>query len=353
MKRLFVYLFLAACVSLILMGCSNKNSAEACRHQVTMNLDTGNYDAVLGAACSDSMQKGAANFGKAGFDIKNVVNRLIDAGITSSQTATSDLSIYMNSLIGTVTPASLAYIDQSKTEYDIVCDNTPTTEAAWKDANFYESVVDSIKALSLLKTVVDSDGLGKMSACDMNGNNVPDEADATSCALVASSRMQGTTTVTCRGATYSPLAPVEINSLKDGNGNIMPGTFSGLVITIDGNPKAGCPASYRKLLFKDSNGSFWAATTGAEVCTDANNNQWPCPLAGSSLDLVASIDQSLTSAQNSLGNALSGTGSTDVQKALQDIKGQACCGCTSSPCAPCSSSCTSLDIAEYLQTIKK
>ena len=351
MKRLFVYMFLAACTSLIFMGCSNKNSLEACRHQVTQNLDKGNYDAVLGASCADSMQKGAANFGKAGFDIKNVVNRFIDAGVTSGGTSTSDLSVYMNSLIGNVTPESLAYIEQSMTEYDIVCDNTPTTESAWKDANFYESVVESIKALSLLKTVVDSNGLGKMSTCDMNGNKVPDEVDATSCALVASSRMQGTTTQ-CKSATYAPLAPVEI-SLKDANGTVVPGTYSGLVITIDGNPEAGCQASYKKLLYKDLNGSFWVATTSAEVCTDAHNNQWPCPLTGSSLDLVATIDEALTGAQNSLGNALTGTGSTDVQEAIQDIKGQACCGCTSSPCAPCSSPCSSLDIAEYLQTIKK
>jgi hypothetical protein len=352
MKRLFVYLFLAACVSLIFMGCSNKNSAEACRHQVTLNLDKANYDAVLGSGCADNMQKGAANLGKAGFDIKNVVNRFIDAGLISSGTKTSDLSVYMNSLIGNVTPESLAYIDQSRTEYDIVCDNTPTTENAWKDANFYESVVDSIKALSLLKTVVDSNGTGKMSTCDMNDNNVPDEVDATSCALIASSRMQGLTTAQCKGATYAPLAPVEI-SLKDGNGNTVPGIYSGLVITMGGNPAAGCPASYRKLLYKDSKGSFWAATTSADTCTDANNNQWPCPLTGSSLDLVATIDQALTSAQSSLGNSLPGTESSDVKTALQDIKGQACCGCTSSPCAPCSSPCSSLDIAEYLQTITK
>jgi hypothetical protein len=163
MKRQFVYLFFAAGILLLVMGCSNKNSVEACRHQVTMNLDQGNFDAVLGAACADSMQKGAANLGKAGFDIKDVVNRLIDAGSTGSQTTKSDLSVYMNSLVGSVTPETVAYINQSRTEYDLVCDSTPTTEAAWKDANFYESVVDSLKALSLLKTVIDSNGLGKMS----------------------------------------------------------------------------------------------------------------------------------------------------------------------------------------------
>lgn len=352
MKRLFVYLFFAAGISLLFMGCSNKNSLEACRHQVTMDLDKGNFDAVLESACAEGMQKGAANLGMAGFDIKNVFNRFIDAGITSGQTSTSDLSVYMNSLIGSVTPSSLAYIDQSKAEYELVCDSTPTTEAAWKDANFYESVVDTIKALSLLKTVIDSSGQGKMSTCDVNGNNVPDEVDATSCSLVASSRMQGTTTTTCRAATYAPLAPVEI-SLRDANGSTVPGTYSGLVITIDGTSANGCPAAYRKLLYKDSNGSFWVATTSADTCADANNNQWPCPLTGSSLDLVATIDQALTGAQDSLGNSLPGTESSDVKTALQDIKAQACCGCMSSPCAPCSLPCTSLNIAEYLQTIKK
>jgi len=353
MKRLFVCLFLAACISLLFLGCSNKNSLEACRHQVTMNLDRGNFDAVLGAGCADSMQKGAANLGKAGFDIKDVVNRFIDAGVTSGRTTTSDLSVYMNSLIGNVTPESLAYIEQSKTEYDIVCDNTPSTENAWKDANFYESVVDSLKALSLLKTVIDSSGLGKMSTCDVNGNRVPDEADATSCALTASAVINNEApTAQCAAATsYTRSTPLDL-ILTDAGGNPVQGTFSGLTISLAGVHTAACTGTYNKLLYKNAAGLYFVATTTSELCRDQVGHQWPCPLPGVDVDLVAAIDQTLTSAQNSLDNSLSGTGSGDVQKALQDIKGQACCGCTSSPCAPCSSPCTASDIAEYLQTIK-
>ncbi len=79
MNKLFVYVLFAACVSLMFVGCSDKSSPEACLHQVTMDLDSGNYDAVLASSCAGAMQRGAAYFGKGGFDIKDVINRFSEA----------------------------------------------------------------------------------------------------------------------------------------------------------------------------------------------------------------------------------------------------------------------------------
>ena len=60
MNKLTTYALFAAGVSLFFFGCSNKSTNEACLHKTTMDLDKGEYDAVLASSCADAMQKGAA-----------------------------------------------------------------------------------------------------------------------------------------------------------------------------------------------------------------------------------------------------------------------------------------------------
>jgi hypothetical protein len=158
-------------------------------------------------------------------------------------------------------------------------------------------------------------------------------------------------TVQCASAAYTRSTPLDL-TLTDAGGNLVLGTFSGLTISITGARAADCAGTYNKLLYKKAAGLYFVATTTSEQCRDQAGNLWPCPLTGPDIDLVAAIDQALTNSQEALDNSLPGTESSDLKTALQDIKGEACCSCTSSPCAPCSASCTSQDIAEYLLTIK-
>ena len=185
MNKLKMYVLLAASFLLLFSGCSKKNSDEACKHETTMNLDSGNYDAVLASGCADAMQKGAAWFGKAGFDVPNVLNRFIQTGVLSGPTTTSagNFNVYMTKMVTRVTSSTLAELDNSITQYSSI----PATADTFRDARFNLSIVDAVKGLSLLKSVIDASGLGTLNTtCDMNANNKPDEIDATSCALLTS-----------------------------------------------------------------------------------------------------------------------------------------------------------------------
>jgi len=53
MNKSLVGLAVILSVSLItIVSCSDKNSTEACLHEASMNLDSGNYDAVLASTCA-------------------------------------------------------------------------------------------------------------------------------------------------------------------------------------------------------------------------------------------------------------------------------------------------------------
>ncbi len=379
MNRRLLYLFFAVGIATVFFGCSNKSSDEACIHQVTINLDKGDYAAVLSSSCANDMQKGAAYFGLSGFDIKDVINNLSKTGTTSASTNTqTDLNVYMTSLVTNATGTSLTYMDDSISAYSNVTTTSTTgsyTSDNYKDAQFYISLVDALKGLTLIKLVVPNilDANGNLNtACDDNNNGVPDDADATACALIAAARISTGATQTCSGATYAPAAPVDM-TLKDPSGNIVsaatgtyPQTYySGVTITITqvsgGNASACIPSgttTYKKLLYKDPTTSlYWVATTSNDVCTDANNplSTWPCPIVvqnNQPLNLVDAVNQTLTGSVSSLNSSLTSsvTGTTDVQTAINDIQAQACCGCTTTPCAPCTTACTSQNLANYLQT---
>ena len=91
MKKYSTLVAASVTAVLLLSGCSeDKNSGEACKYDVTMALDQGNYDTVIATTntCEGLTQEeknlnmGAAWFGKAGFDAPSLINKLSeeDAG---------------------------------------------------------------------------------------------------------------------------------------------------------------------------------------------------------------------------------------------------------------------------------
>jgi hypothetical protein len=370
MKRCLLYLFLAVGIAAVFYGCSNKSSDEACVHSVTMNLDNGDYAAVLSSSCANDMQKGAAYFGLAGFDVHDVINSFSKTGVSTTTTNTqSDLNVYMSALVNNATGTSLTFMDNAVGEYSNVTTTSTTgsyTQDNYKDAQFYISLVDAVKSMTLIRLVIPDllDSSGNLNtACDLNNNGVPDDGDATACALIASTIIsEGATTLTCTGATYSPAVPVDI-TLTDASGQPVPGTYGGLtidMIQVAGGSAASCipsgTTSYKKLLYKTTTvpAQYFVATTTSDLCTGTDGQTWPCPVVQNNqpLDFVSAVNDTLNSSVSSLNSSLtsSATGTSDVQTAIQDIQGQACCGCTTTPCAPCTTPCTSQGIANYLQT---
>jgi len=331
---------MAVCLVLALVtGCSDQNSPEACAYQTTMNLDKGNYDAVLQSSCATPMHLAAAYFGKAGYSVTSVLNTLISAQTTS---ATSDKALrqYMNVLTGKVTPQTLAFLDDSQAKYLSI----PPSSDLYKAAQFDLSIVLAVKSVSLLKSMIDLTGLGSLSTCNINGNAIPDDADAATCALLvsgitASGPLAGPCPQLASGPTYSATYSISGADLFFSSAT---GTYRGMTVTMATvtSPPPGCSADYKKLLYLTATGKYSVATTSG-TCLDTIGNSWPCPVT-SQIDLVNTVGASVDGTVNALSTALSGTASNEVTQALQDIKVQACGSLVSN--------CTATTIANYLQT---
>ncbi len=378
MDRRLLHLFLAAGIVLAFFGCSDKNSDQACIHAVSMNLDKGNYNAVIESSCANDMQKGAAYFGLAGFDITQVINNLNKTGAASSPTNTqSDLGVYMTALVSHANGASLNNMNLAIESYGSVTTASGNyTQDNYLDAQFYISLVDIVKSLSLVSIVMPNilDPNGNLNTtCDNNGNGIPDDGDATSCALIASAIIsEGASTLSCSGASYVQTG--DLTTLTDvTTGQTVTGTYSGLIISIASSATgttSGCTVvppnpdkvTYKKLLYKDSFGKYWVATTSTDLCTDkTTSTQWPCPLVGPDLDLVTAVGDALNSSISSLSSSITGT-TSDVQTAITNVQNQACptscstvcpgLSCPGSCTAPYTMNfCTSQDLANYLQTL--
>ena len=319
-------------LAFLMYGCGNNlfssiaddNSNEACIYETSKNLDAGNYDSVLASSCVDSLQTGAAYLGKANFDVKDVINSLSEA-----KDSTADLDIYLNSLVSTVTESSLNNLEDSANAYDEVL----ATSASYEDAQFYKSIVKSLRSLSLLKLVTDIDGNGSLSSCDINNNGTPDDVDAVSCSLVDLANIACTDASAVRTGT-----DIEIQGKSE--------TYRGVTVTIDVNvPDASCPTSYKQLHYLITGTTYGAATVTSDTCQETTPNtarSWPCPVesaAGASLDLVEAFDDAITESIDALGNSFDTN--NDIFDSIQEIKTEAC-GNTS---------CTSEDIASYLNRL--
>lgn len=341
MYKLMTTLILAAGISVLLYGCTDEKSKEACEYAVTMNLDRGNYDAVLASSCTNSMQRGAAYLGKAGFSMQNVINAFSQTG--SGGTPQSDLEIYMTYLIGRVDENTFTALDNSRLEYVSI----PPGDDFYRDALFNLGVADVVKSLSLLKIMLNTSGSGMITAdCDRNSNGRADEVDASGCVFETSAGVACSTANT----TLTTDSPAIIISNATNTSQIYPGTYRGLVISVTGTGMniSSCPTStqYSYLLYQRSPGPpvVWApapSTPGPAACLGSDGFAWPCPIIQNDepIDLVTVFDTSLTSGIAAISSAMTTTGS-DVETAVQNIKTDAC---------P-SGTCTPADLAGYIQT---
>ena len=305
-----VVLILAALVS-----CSDKDTPEACRYETTMNLDAHNYDAVLQSPCATTMQLAAAYFGKAGYDTRVVLNRFIDA---KSAAGNRDLGVYMGSLISRVTTPMLDNLSRSDSGYASI----PATSDEYLDSQFLLSLVRAVRALAIIKTVIDSNGTGVLSDCDINGNNIPDEADALSCALVSA----GSTTPTTAPCVFSAWTGTATPEAADIVFSGQTGTYRGLLVTVPTlTTPVSCPTDYKKLLYLDPGTNTYRATITVGTCQASDLQMWPCPSAAAQ-DFLSSFQTDVDGAVTSLTTALTGTGSTasEVQQSIENIRTQAC-----------------------------
>ncbi len=302
---------ITGCGSNMMEFAADDSSNEACLYEVSDDLNNSEWQDVLDSDCASHMQKGAAYFGAAGYDIADIIARMSDANDSANDTDT-----YLNDLVGIVTRSTLDNINNAILQYGLVPAGPNKA-----DADFYRDVfLRPVKSLANLKMIMDTGTAGLDYNCDNNNNNEADEIDAAACAyLYAASEA-------C-AAGVVPTAPVAVTLP-----NTYTGTYTGLEITIAGSDPDCETSKYYKLLY-DTNTKV--AVTTSEVCTDP----WMCPYEdnGEYVDSVVVLDEALTAANSALTEALDST----AQDAIEELRNDVCGGDT----------CTSEDIAAYLLTL--
>lgn len=357
MKRVLLVALLAAAVAALSASCaSDKKSAEACRHQVSMDLDKGLYDNVLASSCSDSMQLGAAYFGKAGFDITSVLNKFIDMQSTAAGTQGA-FSSYLTSFFSTTAvtqDAQNAYIQKAISCYQTIplYDTSGTVTAnQYLDAQFNLALVQSVNGLAMMRNVVDSLGIGSFS-CDDNGNSVPDGADAGACAINVSLWLNGDRADTnCSNDSSVRMLYTGVSDITLVSQPTSTWTFGGITISVIPTvaSSAGCSSEYKKLYYK-SNGQYLLATTLSDAsCSWSDGNPWPCPSLdanGKPVDLVEAVGDALMNVTAALSTSLTGS-QQDVVKSMNDLVSNACG--TATPGGQ--TSCDTQTLSTYIQGV--
>ncbi len=319
----------------VLAGCgdnafdsgTDEGSTEACKYAVSQALDEGDYDYVLASSCAHAMDKAAAYLGKAGYDVNDVIESMINA---NGSAPGDSIDVYMNDLVSTVSNESLQNLYNASDEFNLV----PVSDPLYEDARFNNVVfVNSLIAISNIKGVMGGTTLPDTSTCDRNLNGTPDKADSAGCAFYIAASIGN-----CVAQDSSYSAPT--NNIRFTGLN---GTYTGYTITIDDNfgPTSApdCLASEKKLL----SGGLVAATT-SDTCTDIIGGlDWPCPFENNNapVDVVSVFEETLESSDELLGSMFGG-GDVEISEAIEDLRTDAC---------GLDGICTSKEIADYLQTL--
>lgn len=309
---------------------ADKNSTESCKVSVSQNLDKGNYDAVISSPCASDMDKGAAYLGKAGFDIKNVIDRLVDG----SKSKDSAIDIYIKAMVPEVKPETLDFLDMAESHYSKVQN---------VDGNFYLSITQTLKTLTLIKSVITFSGTGDKSgelkeSCDLNNNGIPDDVDATACALEIAGNTSISTSCSITGLVIQDKGNIQIGGQN----------YRGVVFKFKFNIySSSCPTEYKKVYYQEG-GYYYVVTTSGE-CKDSNGNLWPCPVRNeNNKDFVGVIYRSIDSMVENIQLAIPSQKS-DIKDSIDKIRDEIISGCEN----PEDRQCISKKISDYIKNIKK
>lgn len=310
-------------------GASNDDSGVACQYEVSRALDLGMYDLVLASSCANHMDRAAAYMGRAGFTVAGI----LDIMMTANDTALSPFSLYMGELIGNVTGSDILDLSLAYDSYAMVNTTNGYGRQLERDALFNRgAILGPIISFVFIKSSIDPDGDGAISECDLNGNDVPDEVDATSCALLISdgsdcSGLNMTTESTLYNTVSFP------NRLSIYNG----------VEMYVGAATASCPTELYYHLFRD-----WLAVSvsSLEKCVDPNypGIEWNCPFEDANGEPTSMLDSFNEAMQDSIGtmDSLGFDPQSEAYMAVNSVSGDAC--------GTGGGVCSATDLQNYLQT---
>lgn len=313
-------------LTLLLTGCGNSDEAASCRFDVQLNLDSGNFEAVIAeltnpsSACYDAyngdewqIDLGAAYMGRAGLGTSDIIGLI---GVEDG-TGNSTLETFIDSVIKKQTSTALPDLKSASSSYTTAlgvadCASPLTLTNSQKDICLYRGLADTMLTSTTISYLLDdistlfddTDTLAQAAA--------QEEMDASMCALIFSN--DGST---CAEA--STVVPTDVTFTYEDNSTR---DFRDIAVTINGN-------EYHRLA------TATAVTPGTTIVTDGycdnffanETDTWVSPLYACPLnrDSAAGDESVLTLLTETLASGLDGveaalSGDPELQQDITDYK---------------------------------
>lgn len=226
-----IFKTLLVATALTLGGCGS-DDGDICAVQASMDLDEGNFTAVIDAlennqTCNGVLTKeeawmnvGAAYIGTAGISIGKIMGVVADMADSSAEL---DMGSISTTFEDAGTSQGLNALTKAQKVYgyilgDADCSDTGSLSTAYEEAGcVYKTLADTLKMVGVINASLGgvADLLGSLDGeiTDVNSNGVQDELDVTACAISKNDAGDGL----CTGITIVASIPADVN-FSDGDG---------------------------------------------------------------------------------------------------------------------------------------
>ncbi|RFA29828.1 hypothetical protein CAI21_08295 [Alkalilimnicola ehrlichii] len=367
MKRLLLLL-----TPFVLAGClADDSSPEACRYDANKALDQGRWDRAINllqrsscrSAYSDDerlLNLAAAHIGRAGYDIVDVLEELID----NDDGDASDRLIEAFSRMG-ASRSSLSDLDRAQryhldmwagaaTSMAQACSNPDHLGTLHKDACLFNGLMAAAKTGNTIGLLVGTDDLstwlsgstdGLSCTNDRNDNGTVDTAEITACSLQAA--LAGGTSGTCtNGIAWEVEGPLpeglsELNFVDNVGNTVATATPYRFTVAAAGACAGEDDKESWRLIDQQEvlvTSGFCARTDLNSEYAEANPQQdiWPCPVlngeGNGSLTVTNTLITALNEDADTLISVLPASQREDAKENIDDLRRDICNDGTASGC---------------------
>ncbi len=329
---------------LITASCTVEDSKEAYRYEILKALDSGDYDKVIEllenqekyqkAFSKDelNLNLAAAYIGKAGYDVNTIINDIIETDSEGDA-----FKIFAQAISNKASGNAIKYLNKALEKYlsilnGVSCDTPDNLTDYQKDACFLKGLIETAKGTNSLVLIIEENpderadtiekwvkGVQTCTEDDRNANSIPDEIDATACAIEYANN----------GTCSIPNTTLSTSSVTftDGNSN-----FNYTLLTIQINPDSTCTGI--------TTGTFYKLVLNTDVVLtdgycDTNFNPcqspdgvtcFPCPVVQDTTNLTVedTIVDTINTGVDSVISSLPEDVKSDVEQNLQEFKREIC-----------------------------
>ncbi len=347
-------------ITVILFSCKVDDSKEAYRYEILKALDSGNYDKVIELLENNkdymdvftpeelNINLAAAYIGKAGYDVNTIINDIIETDSKGDA-----FKLFTQAISNKASGSSIQYLNKAIEKYLSIlngasCDSPDSLDDYQKDACFLKGLIETAKGTNSLVLILEDnpqeradtvekwiEGVNPCSSDDINANSIPDEIDATACAIEYANNG------TCSVPNLS-VSTASVSFTKNSS------TLDYTVLSIEVNPDASCTGTLSsKTFYKLVSNTDVVLTDGYcdtnfNPCSSPDGTTcYPCPVVTDSTNLTVedTIVDTINTGVDSVVSSLPEDVQSDVEENIQKFKREIClaspsnCLCDGVTCA--------------------